>query len=103
MQSFPFMGELNRLHKELGLQMVAVNLDEETQEAEVFLAKARPEFTVAADPQRQCAKDFAVEAMPSSNLIDRKGRLRHIHKGFRPSEVEELRSVLKQLLDEPAS
>jgi thiol-disulfide isomerase/thioredoxin len=103
MQSFPFMNELSRLHKAQGLQVVAVNLDEETQEAEAFLGKARPDFTVVADPQRQCAKDFAVEAMPSSYLIDRQGRLRYIHKGFRPGEVDELRGVLKQLLDEPAS
>lgn len=103
LQSFPFMNELNRLYKDQGLQVMAVNLDEEAQEAEAFLAKTRPEFTVVADPQRQCAKEFAVEAMPSSFLIDRKGRLRYIHKGFRPGEVEELRGVLKQLLDESAS
>ncbi|TPQ29647.1 redoxin [Methylomonas koyamae] len=103
MQSFPFMNELQREYGQRGLQVVAVNLDEEDADAQAFLAKARPVFAVAADPSQQCAKNFAVEAMPSSYLIDRKGHVRFIHKGFRPGEVDELRGILKQLLDEPAT
>lgn len=103
MQSFPFMNELQRQHGAQGLQVVAVNLDEDAADAQAFLTKARPGFAVAADPNQQCAKEFAVEAMPSSFLIDRQGKLRYIHKGFRSGEVDELQGVLKQLLAEPAS
>lgn len=99
-KSFPFF---NRLHADLaeqGLGIVAVNLDENPGDAQDFLAKTPADFMVAADINKQCANEFAVTAMPSSYLVDRKGIVRHVHLGFRPGEAEELRSLLITLLAE---
>jgi thiol-disulfide isomerase/thioredoxin len=99
-KSFPFF---NQLHADLagqGLHILAANLDENSSDAQDFLAKTPVNFMVAADSNKQCANEFAVTAMPSSYLIDRKGIVRHIHLGFRPGEAEELRSLLITLLAE---
>lgn len=99
-KSFPFMNELHSQLKDQGLQIVAVNLDEKPEEAQAFLSQYPAQFTVAADASKQCAKDFGVKAMPSSYLIDRKGKVHHIHLGFRPGEAKDLRQVVEQLLNE---
>ena len=99
-KSFPFMNELHSQLKDQGLQIVAVNLDEKPEEAQAFLSQYPAQFTVAADASKQCAKDFGVKAMPSSYLIDRKGKVHHIHLGFRPGEAKELRQIVEQLLKE---
>jgi peroxiredoxin len=96
------MNELHRNLKDQGLQVLAVNLDEKPEDADQFLSKVPAEFMVVADPNRQCGKDFAVEGMPSSYLIDRNGTVRLVNKGFRAGEVDEIRSTIKQLLAEPA-
>jgi hypothetical protein len=41
-----------------------------------------------------------VIAMPSTYIIDKKGFVRHIHRGFRTGEAEELRRLIEQLLIE---
>ena len=99
-QSFSFMNEMNRDLKEKGLQIIGINLDEVHDDAKAFLAKRPASFTVVADANQQCAKDFGVEAMPSSYLVDRNGIIRYVHLGFRPDEAKEFRALAEQLLAE---
>jgi len=58
------------------------------------------QFSVLADPSKQCAKELQVMAMPTSVIIDKNGKIRHIHKGFRMDESEKLRSLVTELLQE---
>lgn len=97
-KSFPFMNQLNQELGGKGLQIVGVNLDENLDDAKTFLAQYPAEFTVNADISKQCAKDFAVKAMPSTYLIDKQGKVQHIHLGFKPGEADELKKKVEALL-----
>lgn len=99
-KSFPFLNEMNGQLKEKGLRIVGVNLDENLEDAKAFLAKYPANFEVKADISKQCAKDFAVKAMPSSYIIDRKGVVHHIHLGFRPGEAKDIQVIIEKLLSE---
>jgi len=97
-QSFPFMNQLHRDFSQQGLRVIGVNLDEQIGDADAFLNRYDAAFTIAADPTKQCAKNFNVIAMPSTYLIDREGVVRYIHRGFRPGETEQLQMLVEQLL-----
>ncbi len=99
-KSFPFLNSLERDFKDRGLQVIAVNLDEELDEAAAFLKAQSPRFTLAVDASKQCAQDFGVMAMPASYLIDRNGVIRHRELGFRAEATAELRALTEQLLAE---
>ncbi|MBK8816343.1 MAG: TlpA family protein disulfide reductase [Methylococcaceae bacterium] len=99
-KSFPFLNEMHAQHKEQGLQIVGVNLDENIDDAKAFLAKYPASFEVKTDVSKQCAKDFEVKAMPSSYIIDRKGIVHHIHLGFKPGEADEIKVIVEKLLNE---
>jgi thiol-disulfide isomerase/thioredoxin len=99
-KSFPFLNELDRDLKDNGLQVIGVNLDQAPEDAKTFLAKYPANFTVVADANEKCARNFDVKAMPSSYLVDRNGVIRHVHLGFRPGEAKELRVLAEQLLAE---
>ncbi len=100
-RSFPFLNELEHDLKDQGLQVIGINLDEKIADAQTFLDKYPVDFEIALDPDKQCATDFGVIAMPSSYLIDRKGVIRHVHRGFRSEEAKELRLAIEYLLTEP--
>jgi len=100
-KSFPFLSQLDHDLKDQGLQVIGINLDEKIADAETFLTNYPVNFEIALDTDKQCAKDFGVVAMPSSYLIDRKGVIRHVHQGFRPSEAKDLRLAIEYLLSEP--
>ena len=99
-KSFPFLNNLDHEFKERGLQIIGINLDEKSNDAQDFLAQYPANFKIATDGNQQCAQDFSVKAMPSSYLIDRKGHIRHIHLGFKAGEAEQLTALIEQLLAE---
>lgn len=102
-KSFPFLNQLEAELKNEGLHVIGVNLDEKLTDAQEFLEKFPVNFSIAADPNKQCAKEFDVMAMPTSYLIDRQGNIRHIHKGFRPDESKQLRTLVTELLLEDSN
>ncbi len=99
-KSFPFLNQLDQDLKDKGLHVVGINMDEKVTDAQEFLARNPVDFSIVADPSKQCAKEFELMAMPTSYLIDRNGNVRHIHQGFRSGESEELRALITQLLQE---
>ena len=99
-KSFPFLNQLHNALKDKGLQVIGVNLDENSEDAKAFLTDYPVDFPVATDTGEQCARKFDVKAMPSSYLVDRNGIVRHVHFGFRPGEAEDVRKLVEQLLAE---
>jgi peroxiredoxin len=99
-KSFPFMNQLTDEFQARGLQVVGVNLDEKKSEAEDFLDQFQANFTIMFDLDKRCAEDFNVIAMPSTYIIDKRGFVRHIHRGFRPGETEAMRELINALLEE---
>ena len=93
-RSFPWMNELQALYGEDGFEIIAVNLDTSRKEAEDFLKKMPAKFDIAFDKSGKTAQAYNLKAMPSSFLIDRKGRLVHKSLGYR---VEEKKIVEKKI------
>ena len=98
--SFPFMNELQRAYGGRGLHVLAIDMDEKPADAARFLDKHPASFDIAHGSNGRCAKDFGVATMPTSYLIDRKGRVRVVHQGFRPDDTDELKGKLEALLAE---
>jgi thiol-disulfide isomerase/thioredoxin len=99
--SFPFMEGLQKDFAARGLRVLAVNMDRNPSDAARFLSRHGAVFPVALGDNEACARRFAVETMPTSFLIDRKGTIRRIHPGFRPGEEAALRAWVSQALAEP--
>jgi thiol-disulfide isomerase/thioredoxin len=98
--SFPFMSEVAKKHKAEGLELVAISVDESREEAEAFLSTHPTEVTIVHDPNGDCPKAYGLETMPTSYLIDRKGNLREVHRGFSNSDRQELSKAIDSLLKE---
>lgn len=95
---------MNQLHSELagkGLEVVAINVDEEQESATDFLKSHPAKFTIGLDPDAKCPPLYDVQAMPTSFVIDRKGTIRQIHLGFRGGDQNAIRDQVKSLLAEP--
>jgi len=99
-KSFPYMNHLHNELKNKGLKIIAVNLDEDVNDANNFLTKLPADFVTVYDQNQQCAKSFDVQAMPSTYLVDKQGVVRYIHLGFKASEIEELQFMVNKLLAE---
>src|SRR4029079_18243493 len=80
--SFPALDALHEEFHDAGLDVVAINVDEDAKSARAFLAGRSPSLNLLFDPKGRSPEAFKVEGMPSSFLIDRDGNIRYRHMGF---------------------
>jgi len=99
-QSFPWMNDLQKRYADRGLAIVAVNLDHDRADAQRFLQKLGPAFEIRFDPQGDSAHHFDVHGMPTSVLLDRTGKPRFTHIGFRNADAPQYEQQIRQLLAE---
>jgi thiol-disulfide isomerase/thioredoxin len=100
LRSFPWMNELQSRHGGSGLVIVAVNLDHERALADSFLRKTPANFRLEFDAAGDVARRFGVQAMPTSFLVDRSGKVRVRHAGFRDKQRAEREREIEELLKE---
>lgn len=101
-RSFPWMNAMIEKYADDGLVIVAVNLDKDRAAADAFLAEIPADFEIEFDPEATIAKEYGVEAMPSSFVFGRDGELVARHLGFKVKKQDEYESVLvKALGDTP--
>lgn len=98
--SFPVLDDLYRRRHGDGLEVLAVNVDEERRAADRFLARRSHQMPVFFDPKGVAPEAFHVEGMPSSYLLDRKGRIRFRHVGYQSSVGPVLEREVAELLAE---
>jgi thiol-disulfide isomerase/thioredoxin len=101
-ESFPTMNELQKRYGPQGLIVIAVNVDENSSDMVDFLNKHKAEFTVVRDAAQKLVNKVDISTMPTSFLIDRTGKVRSMHNGFRGEETKkeygrEIESLLKKL------
>lgn len=87
--SFPALQRLHdRFHKR-GVEVVAINVDTKREAMRRFLEEHPVSFTVVRDATSRVVEMVAPEAMPTSLIVDRQGRVVALHTGFKGEETEQ--------------
>jgi cytochrome c biogenesis protein CcmG/thiol:disulfide interchange protein DsbE len=97
-KSFPFMQEIQAEYADAGLTVIAINMDQNPDDAHRFLEEHPAAFLIGRDPAGAVAKQFGVMAMPSSFIVDRGGLIQEVHMGFKPSTRKKITSKIGELL-----
>ena len=98
--SFPALDAIFREYRPRGLEVLAVNLDEERRHADAFLSAHPHQMTVLFDPKGAAPLAFGVKGMPTSFLIDKTGTIRFTHMGYSGNVDVRYRQEIAQLLSE---
>ena len=99
-QSMPALDALYRRHGPAGFTVVGVNKDVSEGDAKRFMQRVPVAFPLVADDGDGLARAFGVKAMPSGYLIDRKGVVRHVHRGFTAETAAALETEIQSMLGE---
>ncbi|MFG6486218.1 choice-of-anchor D domain-containing protein [Roseateles sp. BYS78W] len=97
-QSFGWMNDMQARYAAAGLQVLAVNVDARSADAQKFLAEHPAQFAVALDANGATPRSFQVKGMPTSVLIGPDGRVIAVHQGFREAERAELEQQIRQAI-----
>lgn len=102
-RSFPWLNSMHEKYGPQGLQIIAVNLDKDRALADGFLKEVPAKFALRFDPGGDLAKQFEVQTMPSSFLIDADGNVLAEHFGFRTADTAEYENGIKSALGRPTA
>lgn len=99
-QEIPLLDQMYKKYKPAGFTLIGVNVDKEAAPVKDLLARKPVSYPVLLDPANQVSKAYHVDEMPSSVIIDRKGEIRFIHRGYRPGDENEYQDRIRQLIKE---
>jgi peroxiredoxin len=98
--SFPALDRIYREYRPRGVDVLAVNVDEERRSADAFLSEHPHEMPVLFDPKGAAPAAFGVKGMPTSFVIDKTGAIRFTHTGYTDGVDVAYRQELAQLISE---
>jgi len=99
-QEMPLLDQMYKKYKPAGFTLIGVNVDKESAPVMDLMTRKPVSFPVLLDPASQVSKAYHVDEMPSSVIIDRKGEIRYIHRGYRPGDENEYQDRIRQLIRE---
>ena len=99
-QSMPVLEGLSKKHAGAGLKVIGVNKDVREADARRFLERVKVDFPLVRDEGDTLARAFGVKAMPSGYLVDRKGVVRYVHRGYDANTTRALEAQVESLISE---
>ena len=92
--SLPLYNDLYNKYRDRGLEVVAINVDNPIEDGLDFLLDTPLDFLIPSDPEGDMATQFNVIGMPSSYLIGPDGKVKLVHMGFRPTDMEMIEAAI---------
>lgn len=99
-QEMPLMDEIYEKYEKFGFTILAVNVDEDSADADRFLDAVPVTFPILYDNESRISELYEVDAMPTTVMIDRDGNKRFLHRGYKPGYEDDYRKQVKKLIRE---
>lgn len=97
------MPHLNRIYEKYrsaGFVLLGVNIDEDPRQAAAMAQRMGLKFPVLLDTDKAVSRRYALDSMPGTVLIDRDGKVRHVHRGYRDGMEETYERQVRELVKE---
>lgn len=94
---------LNALHQRYagqGLHIFALAADLDLGAAQTLAAGLHLGFPILIDRDKVITPRYQIDLMPTLVLVDKDGKQRYVHKGYRDTDEPEYEKELRQLLSE---
>ena len=99
-QEMPLLDELYSRYQRVGFNLLGVNIDDDSARAMKMIEELGVSFPVLFDSRKEVSELYDVEAMPVTVLVDREGRIRHVHHGYKPGYEDKYLDQIRSLLRE---
>jgi peroxiredoxin len=97
------MPQLNRLYEKYrssGVLLLGVNIDDDARVGAATAARWGVKFPVLLDADKTVTRLYDLGSMPATVLIDRDGRVRYLHRGYREGVEEAYERQIRELAKE---
>lgn len=99
-QEMPLLDSIYTKYKRMGFTLIGVNVEPDSQAANDWLKQTPVSFPILYDKESKVSKMYDVEGMPSTVIIDRAGKVRVLHRGYKPGDENEYLDSIRTLVRE---
>lgn len=99
-QEMPLLEKLYSRYRDVGFALLGVNIDGKSTTAKAMAKRLKVNYPILFDSDKNVSKLYDVNAMPTTVMVDRDGRVRHIYRGYLPGHEDKYRAKIRGLLKE---
>jgi len=99
-QEMPLLESIYKKYSKMGFTLIGVNVEPDSNAANEWLKATPVSFPILYDKDSKVSKLYDVEGMPSTVIIDRTGKLRKLHRGYKPGDENEYLDSIRALVRE---
>jgi len=99
-QEMPLLESIYKKYNRLGFTMIGVNVEPDSNAANEWLKATPVSFPILYDKDSKVSKMYDVAGMPSTVIIDRAGKVRVLHRGYKPGDENEYLDSIRTLVRE---
>jgi len=99
-QEMPLLESIYKKYGKMGFTLLGVNVEPDSQAANEWLKQTPVSFPILYDKDSKVSKLYDVAGMPSTVIIDRSGKLRMLHRGYKPGDENEYLDSIRTLIRE---
>ena len=99
-QEMPLLESIYKKYNKMGFTLIGVNVEPDSNAANDWLKATPVSFPILYDRDSKVSKLYDVSGMPSTVIIDRTGKLRVLHRGYKPGDENEYLDSIRTLIRE---
>ena len=99
-QEMPLLQQLQSKYEPLGFTLLGVNVENDSAAAQAWLKGVPVSFPILFDRKNEVAERFGVQGMPSTVFVDREGKVRYVHRGYKPGDEAKYADMIRSLVKE---
>lgn len=99
-KEMPFLEQIYQRYERLGVTLLGVNVEDGPEGAKAFLKETPVTFPVLFDMDKAVSDLYGVEAMPTTILVDRQGKVRFVHYGYQAGYENDYQDQIRILVRE---
>ena len=99
-QEMPLLDGISKKYSKMGFVLYGINVEKDNGPAKKMLADLGVTFPILFDTESKLSSLYNVDAMPTSVIIDKKGQIRYIDRGYKPGDENKYREQIMELIRE---
>lgn len=99
-KEMPLLDAMYQRYSSAGFVLYGVNVEEDNTDAKKLLKELGVTFPVLFDTESKASSLYNVDAMPTTVVIDKKGQVRYVNRGYKEGDENKYRDQIRELIKE---
>lgn len=99
-KEMPLLDEMSKRYSAAGFVLYGVNVEEDNTDAKKLIKELGVSFPILYDTESKASSLYNVDAMPTTVVIDKKGEIRFVNRGYKAGDENKYRDQIRELIKE---